>query len=164
MTRRDEVLNLHNQGLSPDEIVEALSTAKAPLTKGEVLTKLAQCRREDPTAVRPDDVTPEAWGKKAPGKARQKEVNLVEFVKAWNKNPVSKLVAAQFGIPIKEVNRLLSHLRHKGVPLLPCKRKYDFAALRDAALSVLTEEQKAQFTKSARVLALPSARVQQQSS
>jgi hypothetical protein len=149
MTRRDQVLNLHNQGLTPDEIVAALSTAKSPLTKGEVVTKIAQCRREAANGgppVRPDGVDAGTWCQNTQSKPRPQKIDLVALVKAWNLDPQTATIAPRFGLTRPKLAELIGRLRCKGVPLLAakCAARELMAKVRDAALSVLTEDQKAE--------------------
>lgn len=143
MSKRDQVLNLHNQGLEPDEIVAALSTPDDRISKGEVATKIAQCRREKPESVRPDGMTPSQWRPKPASGAPS--IDWIDVVKSWNTNPDADRVSKQFGLKRAYLVERIARLRCKGVPLLPAKaldREF-MAKLREAALSVLTEEQKA---------------------
>lgn len=139
MTIRDQALNLHNQGLKPEEIVAALSTQKSPITKGEILTKIAQCRREDPDSVRPDDVSAAKWA------GEPAKLDFVELVKAWNLNPDAGAIAKRFGVKRKKLVEIIGRLRCKGVALLPAlaQSRALMQKIREAALSVLSEEQKA---------------------
>lgn len=152
MSTRDEVLQLHNAGAEPEQIC-----ARLKLLKGDVLTKLAQCRREAAEgrgpAVRPDNVSAELWAgqtKKATPKASTPgPLDYCALVKAWNKHPVLTVIGKQFALKPKELSTLLSRLRAKGVPL---KRQDSqslngqLAAIKAAAESVLTEEERAALT------------------
>lgn len=146
MTLRDQTLTLHNQGLTPEEIVAALSTPKRPLGKGEVVTKIAQCRREGLT-VRPDDADPAVWcrdtqpKKDAPAKAATVDMDYCALVKAWNTKPDLAMIGKRFGIKPNALSTLLSKLRRRGVPLKKQGTRTlngQLEAIKAAAASVLS--------------------------
>lgn len=165
MTLRDQTLNLHNQGLTPEEIVAALSTPKRPLGKGEVVTKIAQCRREDPAAVRPDGVSAASFAadQKAytsPGKSAKEAIDLCALVKAWNTKPDLAMIGKRFGIKPNALSTLLSKLRRRGVPLKKQETRTlngQLAAIKAAAASVLSRDELQALTQpKGRITQLPT--------